>query len=148
VPGVPSSVRDPKASRVVGDLQTMADAEQPQFEHADVADSMKGMRACLGCSLVKTFNQFYDIGCENCPFLEMSDDSKRVHECTTAYFEGMIAMMEPSGSWVGRWQQLAAFLPGMYAVQTVGELPKADIDMCKAQGLHYRASGTAASANK
>jgi len=73
----------------------------------------------------------------------MADDSKRVHTCTSAYFEGMIAMCEPNGSWVGRWQQISSFMPGMYAVQVVGELPKEDIEMCRKEGLHYRAAGTA-----
>ena len=72
-------------------------------------------------------------GCENCSFLEMENDSSRVHTCTSAYFEGVIAMCQPNNSWVSRWQQIASFLPGMYAVQVVGELPQEDIDMCKAK---------------
>lgn len=63
----------------------------------------------------------------------MENDSSRVHTCTSAYFEGVIAMCQPNNSWVSRWQQIASFLPGMYAVQVVGELPQEDIDMCKAK---------------
>ena len=118
-------------------------ANNNMSDTADIPDSMSGLRACLGCSLVKTFRQFTEDGCENCRFLEMDDAPQRVHECTTSYFEGVIAMVEPNGSWVGRWQQLSSFLPGMYAVQVVGELPKEDIEMCKREGLHYRASAAA-----
>lgn len=27
-------------------------------------------------------------------------------QCTTSYFEGTIAMIEPQGSWVGKWQRI------------------------------------------
>lgn len=33
--------------------------------------SMKTMRACKRCGLLKTIDQFIDEGCENCPFLDM-----------------------------------------------------------------------------
>jgi len=110
---------------------------------AEIPQSMSGLRACLGCSLIKTFEQFVDSGCENCSFLEMEETPQRVHECTTAYFEGMIAFANPDNSWVGRWQQISSFLPGLYAIQVVGELPKEDIDIAKRDGLHYRSSNAA-----
>lgn len=47
---------------------------------ADVPDSMKGIRACLRCTLLKTFEQFTDAGCENCEFLQLEGNSKRVQE--------------------------------------------------------------------
>ncbi|CAN0315405.1 unnamed protein product [Phaeothamnion confervicola] len=58
--------------------------------------------------LVKTTDQasFYNEGCENCPFLYMKDDTERVNDCTSAYFTGLISMIEPRGSWVARWQRI------------------------------------------
>ena len=39
--------------------------------------------------------QFDESGCENCNFLGMKDNMDRVRECTTPYFEGCVAMMDP-----------------------------------------------------
>ena len=46
--------------------QQIADLAQ-----ASAPTSMKGMRACKRCGLLKTIDQFINDGCENCPFLEM-----------------------------------------------------------------------------
>ena len=77
--------------------------------------------------------QFVDIGCENCPFLNMDGDSGRVTDCTTVNFTGyaelylhiswliilltllsqqvlipflcrMIALIDPEASWAAKWQ--------------------------------------------
>ena len=59
--------------------------------------------------------------------------------CTSPTFEGMIASMKPNKSWVARWfrmlirQRIDKFIPGIYAVQVVGQLPY-DID----QELQHR----------
>lgn len=58
------------------------------FVHADIPNTFRELRACMTCSLIKTFTQFYDTGCENCAFLQMADNRQRVAECTSAYFEG------------------------------------------------------------
>jgi transcription elongation factor SPT4 len=47
----------------------------------------KSMRCCVACRLVKTLDQFYDQGCDNCPFLEMEGDRERIEDCTTTEFE-------------------------------------------------------------
>ncbi|KAH9795237.1 transcription elongation factor SPT4 [Citrus sinensis] len=36
------------------------------------------LRACLRCRLVKTYDQFRESGCENCPFFKMDEDHERV----------------------------------------------------------------------
>lgn len=56
--------------------------------HADIPNTFRELRACLTCSLVKKFTQFYDTGCENCAFLQMADNRQRVAECTTAHYDG------------------------------------------------------------
>ncbi len=38
---------------------------------ASAPASVKGIRACKRCGILKTFDQFEKEGCENCPFLEM-----------------------------------------------------------------------------
>ncbi|CAN0226058.1 unnamed protein product [Ectocarpus sp. 8 AP-2014] len=53
----------------------------------------------------------------------MESDQARVQDCTTTYFSGLIAMMDPESSWVGKWQRISECRPGMYAIEVVGELP-------------------------
>lgn len=100
---------------------------------------MRGMRACMRCTLVKNNNQFYDDGCENCPFLEMRQDQKRVSECTSAYFEGMVGVMTPKDSWAARWQTVDAFRPGIYAMEVHGQLPAHIRTYCSDRSIRIRA---------
>lgn len=46
--------------------QNIADLAQ-----ASAPSSIKGIRACKRCGILKTLDQFINEGCENCPFLEM-----------------------------------------------------------------------------
>ena len=103
-------------------------------EFAEIPDSEKGLRACLRCSLVKTNQQFLDSGCENCDFLGLIGENDRVLDCTTAYFEGTVAMIQPPGSWVARWQRIISFVPGLYALAMQGRLPDDMLELCEANG--------------
>lgn len=48
---------------------------------------MRGLRACLFCSLIKTMDQFENDGCDNCDqFLALKHDFEKVHECTRLIF--------------------------------------------------------------
>lgn len=42
-----------------------------ELAQASVPDSMRGIRACKRCGILKTLDQFVREGCENCPFLDM-----------------------------------------------------------------------------
>ncbi|ETI49338.1 hypothetical protein F441_06776 [Phytophthora nicotianae CJ01A1] len=131
------------------------------FQHADIPNTFRELRACMTCSLIKTFTQFYDTGCENCAFLQMADNRQRVAECTSAYFEGMIAMMQPKESWVAKWQRIGAsrwssilrlqlmtlsvfvvgavrLIPGIYAVSVSGELPDSIKRFLEDRNIPYR----------
>lgn len=47
----------------------------------------KGLRCCVPCHLVKTTEQFYDQGCENCGFLRLDGDRERIFDATTTEFQ-------------------------------------------------------------
>lgn len=50
---------------------------------------MAELRACIVCGLVKTYDQFMDVGCDNCEAqLDMQGSSDRVLDCTTTNFTG------------------------------------------------------------
>jgi len=68
----------------------------------------KRLRACLVSKLIKTEQQFVDEGCENVPELPMRGERETVLECTTTDFDGMVALMDPAKSWVGKWQGISA----------------------------------------
>ena len=85
-------------------------------------NTLRGLRACRGCKLIKTLLQFQDEFCDNCwvhwadgePAVEFARQKKRTRaldiamEQTTADFEGMVAMMRPADSWVAKWMQMGA----------------------------------------
>ncbi|KAJ3312411.1 transcription elongation factor spt4 [Boothiomyces sp. JEL0838] len=103
------------------------------------------LRACMLCSLVKSFDQFRRDGCENCEdVLNMKDDSDRVMDCTSPTFEGVIAVMKPEGSWVAKWQRIDKFRKGIYAIQVVGKLPMDIQEQLLDKGIkYYPRDGTA-----
>lgn len=105
---------------------------------AGIPLELKKLRACMRCALIKSVDQFYEEGCENCPFLRMDGNSQRVMECTSAYFEGMVALVNPEGSWVARWNRIAANVPGLYAIEVVGELPEDAKDICRDENISFR----------
>jgi transcription elongation factor SPT4 len=73
------------------------------------------------CSIVQTGTKFVSSGCPNCEhFLEMRHSAEVVQDCTSAVFEGMIAMADPESSWVAKWQRLQGYAPGTYAVKVEG----------------------------
>ncbi|KAK9805669.1 hypothetical protein WJX72_010935 [[Myrmecia] bisecta] len=84
----------------------------------------KNLCACGSCRLVKTFQQFLENGCENCPFLGMEGDRERVSDCTTVNFAGMIAVVDPPASWAAKWLHCSKFAPGCYALSVQSELPQ------------------------
>ena len=53
-----------------------------------VPESLKQMRACLVCSLIKTFEQFESDGCDNCEtVLHLKRNRDNVYDCTSTNFE-------------------------------------------------------------
>ena len=60
--------------------------------------SLKKLRACTQCRLIKTEEQFLSEGCENCKI-----DEKEISTYITPHFKGMIAITYPEESWCAKW---------------------------------------------
>ncbi|KAF9268398.1 transcription initiation protein spt4 [Marasmius fiardii PR-910] len=99
----------------------------------------KNLRACLLCSLVMSGAEFRARGCPNCEeILQLKHSSDRISACTSVYFDGLIANIDPENSWVAKWQRTANYVRGIYAVRVKGRIPEdveADLD---ARGIKYR----------
>ncbi|CRG99162.1 transcription elongation factor SPT4, putative [Plasmodium relictum] len=87
------------------------------------------LRACLSCRLLKTEAEFYQSGCSNCKFLQMTGDRHRIHDCTSENFNGFMAITNPNKSWMAQYNDLSKYVPGFYALQVVGELPESIRDL-------------------
>ena len=42
-----------------------------ELSQASAPTSLRGIRACKRCGILKTLDQFLNEGCENCPFLDI-----------------------------------------------------------------------------
>ncbi len=79
------------------------------------------LRACMVCSVVQLQTRFVNEGCPNCDqYLGMAGSPEVVDECTSQVYEGLIALVDPVGSWVAKWNRLEGYVPGTYAVKVVG----------------------------
>lgn len=76
-----------------------------------IPKDLRGLRACLSCALVKTFDQFDNDGCDNCEeFLRMKNNRDIIYDCTSNNFDGLIAVMSPEDSWVCKWQRISEYI--------------------------------------
>uniref|UniRef100_A0A7S0X9U5 Transcription elongation factor SPT4 homolog n=1 Tax=Mantoniella antarctica TaxID=81844 RepID=A0A7S0X9U5_9CHLO len=83
----------------------------------------KHTRACFRCKLIKTFEQFFETGCDNCAFFQMAEDRDRVAECTTPSYSGICSVIDPKASWAAKWLRLAKLVPGCYALELNDDVP-------------------------
>lgn len=75
---------------------------------------------------------------QNCPFLEMVDDTEKVNACTTAFHEGQAAIMDPGESWVAKWLRVDNYLPGCYAINVTGQFDKEIEEELENRGCRWR----------
>jgi transcription elongation factor SPT4 len=88
--------------------------------------------------LTGRFQKFLRDGCPNCePFLELTGHTDAIAECTSQVYEGLITLADPKSSWVARWQRLDNYVPGVYAVKVVGQLPQDILQQLEDSGVRY-----------
>lgn len=92
--------------------------------NGEVEQTMLKLRACINCHLVLSEDQFYDNGCGNCPHLQMDGDRRRILDCTSSNFSGLISIIEPQKSWAAKFNRLGDNVTGCYAISVVGDLPE------------------------
>ncbi len=106
-----------------------------------IPKDLRNLRACLLCSMVKSFDQFEQDGCDNCErYLSMKHDRDKVYECTSSNFDGILSMMQPEDSWVAKWQKIQRKAKGIYAISVSGELSDMIVRDLKDLGISYRPS--------
>ena len=73
--------------------------------------------------------RFLKEGCPNCEeFLRLQGSVDAIADCTSQVFEGLIALADPSKSWVAKWQRLDGYVRGVYATKVSGILPEEVVD--------------------
>ncbi|KAF7313414.1 Transcription elongation factor SPT4 [Mycena chlorophos] len=109
---------------------------------AHIPTATKGsrqLRACLLCSIVQQPIDFRKYGCPNCEeILQMKSSGDQVAQCTTSYFDGIIAVIDPENSWVSKWQRTSKYVRGMYAARVKGRIPEHIEAELEARGIKYR----------
>ncbi|ETW84402.1 hypothetical protein HETIRDRAFT_123985 [Heterobasidion irregulare TC 32-1] len=97
------------------------------------------LRACLLCSIVQTPLDFRRNGCPNCEeLMQMKGSPDRIQVCTTTYYDGIIAVIDPETSWVARWQRTSKYVRGIYAVRVKGRIPEDVEAELESRGIKYR----------
>lgn len=55
--------------------------------------------------------------------MHLQGSPDQIESCTSQVFEGVIAVGDPSKSWVAKYQRLEGYVRGMYATKVSGQLP-------------------------
>ncbi|XP_027347718.1 transcription elongation factor SPT4 homolog 1-like isoform X2 [Abrus precatorius] len=100
------------------------------------------LRACLRCRLVKTYDQFRESGCENCPFFKMEEDHERVVDCTTPNFNGFVSDSKEVNFLICKilvCLDFAAgkYVPGVYTLAVSEALPEEMQAICEDERVQY-----------
>jgi len=62
----------------------------------------------------------------------------RINLCTSAFFEGTVAITDPRASWMAKWLRVDGYLPGVYAISITGQLDRDMEETLEHRGLRWR----------
>ncbi len=117
--------------RVISDAEDVNEEENPlamSKRYITTGFGKKDTRACMACGLIKQSKQFAQYGCENCPFLELQNNGN-LDKFTTRNYAGTVALMDPEGSWVAKWNHIIG-ITGIYAIKLFGACPSELEELC------------------
>lgn len=104
-----------------------------------VPRDLRNLRACLLCSLVKSFDQFELDGCDNCEWLlGMKNNRDVVFDTTSTNFDGIISVTTPDESWAAKWLRIQNFKPGVYAISVSGKPSPAILRELRTRDIPYK----------
>mmetsp|Transcript_1201 Transcript_1201/g.1627 ORF Transcript_1201/g.1627 Transcript_1201/m.1627 type:complete len:113 (-) Transcript_1201:79-417(-) len=75
------------------------------------------------------------------------DNPERCNMCTTAFFEGQAAIMDPRESWAAKWIRVDNFLPGVYAISVTGQFDREIEEDLENRGIRWRCRPVGSSSN-
>lgn len=85
---------------------------------------VNSLKAASTWTEANNLQRFLKEGCPNCEeYLHLEGSMDAIIDCTSQVFEGLIALQDPSKSWVAKWQRLDGYVKGVYATKVSGQLP-------------------------
>jgi transcription elongation factor SPT4 len=71
-------------------------------------------------------------------FFWQIDNPERANICTSAFFEGQAAIMDPRESWAAKWIRVDTYLPGVYAISVTGTFDRDIEEDLESRGVRWR----------
>lgn len=119
----PNTSNDDREPLPISPHQLYLDMPPASAAAAAPSANTKRQRACLLCSLLLSSSDFRKLGCPNCEeILRMKGSSDKVTSCTSAQYDGVIAVVR-EGSWVSKWQRTGAWAPFSGAPRSAAPYP-------------------------
>ncbi|KAI2495665.1 Spt4/RpoE2 zinc finger [Fragilaria crotonensis] len=108
-----------------------------ELSQASAPTSLRGIRACKRCGILKTLDQFLNEGCENCPFLDIADNPERANSCTSAFTKDRLPLWTHENR--GRPMDPCGQLPsGVYAIAVTGQFDRDIEEDLENRGIRWR----------
>ena len=67
-----------------------------------------------------------------------ADNPERANSCTSAFYEGQAAIMDPRESWAAKWIRVDNCLPGVYAIAITGQFDRDIEEDLENRGIRWR----------
>ena len=74
----------------------------------------------------------------SCNIIIQADNPERANSCTSAFYEGQAAIMDPRESWAAKWIRVDNCLPGVYAIAITGQFDRDIEEDLENRGIRWR----------